>query len=104
MTCINPNNCIELYSNIRDNQNNGKNIISEHSMKILGFHFSSKPNVEKHVEEISRKFRKRLWLLRNMKNVIKEKKELVDIYTCFLRPILDYCSNVYHSMLTIYMY
>ena len=35
-----------------------------------------------------------------MKSSVKNKKELVGFYTCFVRPILDYCSNVYHPMLT----
>ena len=68
-------------------------------MKILGFYFDSRPGVEKHLEETSRKFRKRLWLLRHLTKSIKCKKELVSCYVCFLRPVVEYCSNVFGPML-----
>ena len=68
-------------------------------MKILGFSFDSRPTVERHTEELRKKFRKRLWLLRNLKYARADAKDLVDCYSCFLRPVLEYCCSVYHPML-----
>ena len=51
--------------------------------------------------EISKKFRKRLWLLGNIKRATKNTDELLKCYCSFLRPILDFCSNVYHPMINI---
>ena len=73
---------------------------SSNEMKILGFHFGDKPTVEKHIEEMSKKFRRRLWFVRHLKNAIKSSKELVECYSCFVRPIAEYCSNVFHPMLS----
>ena len=53
------------------------------------------------MEELKKKFRKRLWLLRNLKNARAERKDLIDCYVCFIRPVLEYCSNVYHPMLCL---
>ena len=46
-----------------------------------------------------KKFRRRLWFLRNLSKAIRSKDELVSCYSCFLRPVLEYLSNVYHPML-----
>ena len=69
-------------------------------MKILGFNFSNTPTVEFHLQYMSKKFRKRLWLLRNLKRARATKEDLVNCYCCFLRSVLDYCTNVYHPMLS----
>ena len=42
-------------------------IHSQERMKILGFTFSSRPNASAHVEEIAKKFKSRLWLLRKLR-------------------------------------
>ena len=70
-------------------------------MKILGFNFDSSSTVERHIQEVCKKFRKCLWFLRHLSKAVKNKKELVDCYTVFLRPIVEYCMNVYHPMLNI---
>ena len=69
-------------------------------MKILGFNFSQLPTIEFHLQYMFKKFRKRLWLLRNLKKARADSKDLVDCYCCFLRSVLDYCTNVYHPMLS----
>ena len=76
-------------------------IKSSETMKILGFVFGSRPTADAHIASIKTKFRRRLWLLRNLKRSNLNSKDLTDAYTCFLRPILEYCSNVFHSMLNL---
>ena len=82
------------------NSTTGTKVLSGKAMKILGFNFSNQPNINYHLETLCKKFRKRLWLLHNLKYAKLEKSDLKDAYCCFLRPVLDYCSNIYHNMLS----
>ena len=96
MVCLNSSSTLEVSTFIRGNDNT--KVYSGEKMKILGFYFDSRPLVHRHVEELKTKFRKRLWMLRNLKSSRAGKKDLLDCYLCFIRPVLDYCSNVYHPM------
>ena len=100
MLCVNAavSTCVSSY--IRNRQEVSSRIKSAETMKILGFYFGSQPKADTHFEEMSRKFRKRLWFLRNIKRATVDQKELVECYCCFLRPILEYCSNVFGPMLS----
>ena len=73
---------------------------SEDSMKVLGFHFDSKCNMSVHIGEIKKKFAKRLWIIRHLKRVQIPIEKLIRIYCALVRPLFDYASVVYHSMLT----
>ena len=44
--------------------------------------------------------REKVWVLRHLGNTGFSKSELSTIYKSVIRPTLDYCSVVYHSMLT----
>ena len=99
MVCVSGNNLSDVSSFIRDQE--GNRIVSTDSMKILGFHFGTQPTVQKHIEVLSTKLRKRLWLLRKLKQANASNSDLVGSYCSFIRPVFDYCSNVYHSMLNI---
>ena len=46
----------------------GNKITNSNSMKILGFHFSSDPDMAAQVRSIQSKFRARLWILRHLKH------------------------------------
>ena len=85
---------------IRNPTSRNSKIISGNSMKILGFHFDSDPTIDYNMSMLFKKFRKRLWLLRNLKKARASAGDLVDCYCCFLRSVLDYCCNVYHPMLS----
>ena len=73
-------------------------IMSQSELKQLGFHFSDRPTVTLHLEKVSAKFRSRLWFLRHLKKAEVDKADLVHVYKCFLVPILDYASVVYHPI------
>ena len=75
MTCINGNTNLTVNTFIMDRATNTR-VSSNESMKILGFYFDSKPSVQKHIEEVGRKFRKRLWFIRHLCKAIKTKKKL----------------------------
>ena len=101
MVCVSSANSMTVSTFIRESrETNPTKIHSSNSMKILGFYFSSKPSVELHIATLQKKFRQRLWLLRNLKHAKADKKDLLDSYLCFIRPVADYCTNVYHTMMT----
>ena len=99
MVCVCTSATTNVTSYIRNLQEDSSRIKSSDEMKILGFYFSSSPTVNAHVEHISKKFRKRLWFLRNIKRATLEQNELLECYCCFLRPILEFCCSVFHPML-----
>ena len=47
-----------------------------------------------------KKFRRRIWIIRHLKQAQVPPCDLLDIYKAFLLPVIDYASTVYHSMLT----
>ena len=75
-------------------------ISSEPSLKLLGFVFGSEPNVNMHMIEIQRKFRARFWALIHLKRSGFKGKELFELYSIFIRPVIEFCSVIYHSLLT----
>ena len=75
-------------------------IESTDSLKVLGFDFTSKPNVSKHVEGIAKKLRRQFWVLLHLQKLGFTERELVDVYVSVVLPIADYCDVVYHALLT----
>lgn len=78
----------------------GERIDSCDSLKVLGFHFESKPTVRKHVETVIKKFRQRYWFLRHLRKLGFNEHELVRVYKINVLPIADYTDVVYHSLMT----
>ena len=78
----------------------GSRIESCPSMKMLGFHFSSRPNMDAHVAVLKRRFRERYWVLVHLKNNGFSNPELVEVYKANIRPVAEYLAKVYHSSLT----
>ena len=78
----------------------GGRIASGSSMKLLGFVFGQEPNVNMHMKEIQRKFRARFWALIHLKKAGFKGRELFDLYSIFVRPVIEFCGIIYHSLLT----
>ena len=75
--------------------------ISNNSMlKVLGFVFDNHPTVSAHIENVSIKFSRSMWAIIHLKRAMIENGQLVEIYKSSLRPILEICSVVYHSMVS----
>ena len=70
------------------------------SLKVLGFHMDHRPSCHTHMEALRGRMRERLWLLRHLGQAGFTQQELHRVYKTVIRPILDYCSVVYHSILT----
>ena len=80
---------------------NGNRIESGHSMKILGVHFSSDPDMKAQVESIKRSFRNRKWILHHLGHRSFSKQDLLAVYKSTILPVHDYCSCVFNSSLTL---
>ena len=75
-------------------------ITASKSMKVLGFHFSSEPNVKENLYVLQNKFKNRIWALRHLKRNGFKQNDLVRVYRSMIRPVAEYCSPVYHPLIT----
>lgn len=80
---------------------NGAIVESDVKMKILGLHFTNRPNVDAQVQDICRKFRGPVWTLRHLHYADFSQDELLTVYKSTILPCHDYCSNVFHLSLTL---
>ena len=99
LLCISDSRTYEAGAYILDSDGNA--IESGRTMKILGVHFSSRPDVSAQVEAICRKFRSRIWYLRHLHHNGFSQEELLRVYKTTILPCHDYCSTVFHSSLTL---
>ena len=79
---------------------NGQEMKSGPTMKVLGFHMSNRPTVAAHVEAIRKRFRQKYWVLFHLRRNGFSNEDLFKVYWNIIRPVADYCSTVYHAMLT----
>ena len=89
--CISSNSNYEVKSYIRTMDTEIK---SSNELKILGFWFGNKPNINIHVNKLLDKFPSRLWSLGQLKKSGMCPADLLII----LRPVLDFAA--YHPLLT----
>ena len=80
--------------------NEGNKITSKDTMKILGFHFSSRPTVAEHLDRVMVKMRQRYWSLDHLQSIGFTQEELVRVYQTSILPLADYCCPAYHSLMT----
>ena len=78
----------------------GHRLTGTDEIKGLGFKFGRRPNCGTHVEGIRQSFRERYWLLIHLKQHDFSEEELIIAYKAIIRPVAEYCSVVFHSMLT----
>ena len=78
----------------------GECVESTSELKALGFVFNNRGDVSTQVKRLCSKFRQKVWSLRHLRKSGFSEKELVQVYTSYLRPGLEYSSPIYHSMLT----
>ena len=81
-------------------ENSEKICTTDSGVKILGFHMDSRPTVHAHVRALQARIREITWVLRHLKQSGFNESELATVYRTVIRPILDYCCVVYHSLLT----
>ena len=79
----------------------GEIINSVETLKLLGFTFGSSPNATAHIGGIENQYRKKKWMLYHLRAAGFKGRHLYRLYCCFVRSFIEYCSAVYHAMLTI---
>ena len=79
----------------------GNKVSSGQTMTILGFDFSSDPDMGAQVRRIKRGFTSRIWILRHLGHVGFSQVDLLRVYKSVLLPVHDYCSCVFNSTLTL---
>ena len=50
--------------------------------------------------KLEAKFSAKLWTLRCLKKSGMERARILDLYNSIIRPVIEYCSNAYHCLLT----
>ena len=95
--CISDCNYYDVQSEIRTTEGVIK---SGTELKILGFVFGPRPDVSAHVNYTIKKFNRCSWSLTHLKRAGISERSLVDVYTCSLRAVIEFCSVVYHPLLT----
>ena len=76
-------------------------VTSSQDMKILGFRFSSDPDMRAQVEAIKRAFRTRKWVLHHLGHNCFSQAELLVVFRSTILPNHNYCSCLYNSSLTL---
>ena len=79
---------------------NGDTISSVDQLKLVGFTFGSTPNADAHVEVLADKYKKKKWMLHHLRDAGFRGETLFKLYCCYIRSILEYCTPVYHSLLS----
>ena len=75
-------------------------IQSVNTLKLVGFTFGSTPGVGEHVVSVESKMKRKIWMLYKLREAGFKGMQLYKLYCCYLRSIIEYCSVVYHSLLT----
>ena len=53
-----------------------------------------------HINQLKKKFLGRLWILRHLKRANLDQAELCQIYSVYLRPVIEYVNVSYHPLLS----
>ena len=91
-----PNGCETIASL----EAGGLTVHSVDALKLVGFTFGNDPRVGEHVRSMERKINREIWILYKLRKAGFKGVQLYRLYCCYLRSIIDYCSVVYHPMLT----
>ena len=71
------------------------------AVKLVGVWLTTFLDWEKNTKELCKKAYARLTLITKLKYVGTTKEDLLDVYILYIRSILEYCSVVWHSTLTV---
>ena len=96
--CIQTSTTSDIRCYINDSESHP--IMSQPTLKILGFHFNQDPTVNAQIEHIKSKARRRFWVIRHLKAAGMSSDDLLQMYKCYVLSVIDYSAVVYHSMIT----
>ncbi len=107
---LNPRKCKEIFVCFwKNNPNFPPMIVDEQpievvkSAKLLGLIFQDDLKWNDHVNYIVKKSAKRLYMLRLLKRAHCDTKTLISVYFSCVRPILEYCAQVWHYNIPEYL-
>ena len=92
---IPPPNSITIDNTIIERVNNAK---------ILGIILSDDLTWNAHIDHVTKKATKRLYMLTRCKRAGVTKDDMIGIYCSLIRPILEYCCVIWHSSLPQYLH
>lgn len=75
-------------------------ICCKNSLKIVGFYFDNRPTVNCHLNMMCTKFRAKLGSMRVLKKAGLGRSDLIKIYQCTIRPVVEFAAATYGPMLT----
>ena len=73
------------------------------NFKLLGVTISSNLTWNSHITDICTKASKRLYALRILKRSGAPPKDIITVYCSFIRPVVEYASQVWHFSLPHYL-
>ena len=79
----------------------GQKITSGDRLKTVGFTFGRRPGAHEHVQDLRRRFAARTGIIRHLKRLKKDTATLTAVYVSFMRPVLEYASCAFHTILTV---
>ena len=94
---LSPNNGCQTVASLSSPEGPVESI---QTLKLVGFVFGDAPNVAAHVNHILERFRIRVWLLYHLREAGIKDDRLFMLYCVYIRSIIEFCSPVYHSMLS----
>lgn len=104
------NKCKELRIDFKRNKHSfqaltvdGKELPVVESAKVLGVTIADDLKWNDHVMDSIKKANKRLYFLVMLKRAGVPLRDIVAFYTTAIRPVLEYCSQVYHHALPLYL-
>ncbi len=103
---LNPKKCQALEVNFSNTPHNSDLRIGAEKLscvdkaKVLGVWVQNDLKWQTQVDEMLKKANRRLFMLRSLKRFGFEQEELVLVYKCYVRPVVEYCDVVWHSGLT----
>lgn len=97
LLCLSPRNGCDTVAVIATPEGP---VHSVDELKLVGFVFGKEPDVSAHIDHLIARYGIRVWLLHHLREAGIKNDKLCQLYYVYVRSILEYCSPVYHSMVT----
>ena len=79
----------------------GNNLEQIHQVQLLGVVLTDDLKWEANTQDICKRAFARISMITKLKYVRVSTQDLIDVYILFVRSLLEYCSVVWHSSLTL---
>ena len=79
----------------------GDRVEAVDALKLVGFTFGKEPGAGAHVDSIVEKYMQKKWMLHHLSEAGFKGEVLFRLYCCYVRSMIEYCSPVYHPLLTV---